>query len=134
MLKLVSEFVKHEDPDLFEVLGKLTLIRVQVFKAGAEATKKFIAESSKTLKALNKKGWEQVVRTNENDEQVHVYLKPSDNYDFIQGILVTAVEKDDEAVFVNIAGDIHPDDIGRLSSYFGIDELDSIRYEAKKDK
>ena len=38
----------------------------------------------------------------------------------------------EEAVFVNIVGDIHPDDIGRLRHYFGIEELDSIRYEVEK--
>jgi hypothetical protein len=132
MLKLLSEFAKHEDPELFEMFAKLKLVRVQVFEVTPELAEKFEAESSKTIKALDKKGWERVVRVREDDQRVYIYLKPSDDYEMIQGIVVIAMEYDDEAVFVNIVGDIHPDDIGRLSHYFGIEELDSIRYEVEK--
>ena len=114
MLKLVSEFVKADEPELYDLLGKLTLVRVHVFEADEAKIKKFIAESSKALKMLNGKGWERVVRVREEDEHVHVYLKPSKDYDYLKGIVVIAVEVDDEAIFVNIVGDIHPGDVGRL--------------------
>jgi hypothetical protein len=132
MLKLVSEFVKVEEPELFELLGKLSLVRVEVFESNETAAKKFIAQSSKTFKTLEGKGWERIVRVSEDDENVHVYMMPSKDYDFLRGIFVIALEDDDEAVFVNIVGDIHPQDIGRLGHYFGIEELDRISYEKKK--
>lgn len=134
MLKLVSEFVKEDEPQLYDLLGKLVLVRVHVFEADEATTKKFVAESAKALKTLNGKGWERVVRVREEDEHVHVYLKPSKDYDYLIGIVVIAVEVDDEAVFVNIVGDIHPSDVGRLGHHFGIEELDSIHYETKKGK
>ncbi len=132
MLKLLSEFAKHEDPELFEMFAKLKLVRVQVFEVTRELGEKFEAESSKTVKELDKKGWERIVRVREDDERVYVYLKPSADYDFIEGIVVIAIEDFEEAVFVNIVGEINPDDIGRLSGHFGIEELDSIRYEVEK--
>jgi len=132
MLKLLSEFAKHEDPEMYEIFGKLKLVRVQVFESTRELAMKFEAESSKTIKALDAKGWERIVRVREDDERVWVYLKPSKDFETIQGIVVIAMEDFDEAVFVNIVGDIHPDDIGKLSGHFDIEELDSIRYEVKK--
>ena len=132
MLKLLSEFAKHEDPDLFEIFAKLKLVRVQVFEVTRELAEKFEEVSSKTIKELDKKGWERVVRVREDDDRVYVYLKPSDDYDFIEGIVVIAIEDFDEAVFVNIVGEINPADIGRLSGHFGIEELHSIRYEVEK--
>jgi hypothetical protein len=132
MLKLLSEFAKHEDPDLFEMFAKLKLVRVQVFEVTEELAIKFEERSSKTIKALDKKGWEKIVRVREDDERVYVYLKPSDDYEFIEGIVVLAIEDFEEAIFVNIVGEINPDDIGRLSGHFGIEELDSIRYEVEK--
>lgn len=132
MLNLMSKFIEHEDPELFEIFGKLMLVRVQVFEARRELALKFESESSKVVKALDGKGWERVVRVREDDEQVYVYLKPSDDYEWIQGIVVIAIENYEEAVFVNIVGDIHPDDIHRLGEHFDVEELDSIRYEIKK--
>jgi hypothetical protein len=132
MLKLLSEFGKHEDPEMFDLFSRLYLVRVQVFESTRALTEKFDAESSKTIKELDRRGWERVVRVREDEERVYVYLKPSEDYEYIQGIVVIAIEDFDEAVFVNIVGDIRPDDIGKLSSHFDIEELDSIRYEVKK--
>ncbi|MDP5072229.1 MAG: DUF4252 domain-containing protein, partial [Congregibacter sp.] len=49
--------------------------------------------------------WEQIVRVREPDELVNVYVKHSGNS--IQGLVVMAVDSE-EAVFVNILGDIDP--------------------------
>ena len=134
MLKLVSKFVIHEDPELAGLLENLALVRVHIFEADKAEAKKFIDESSKIFKTLEGKGWERIVRVREDDEHVHVYLKPSKDYEYLKGIVVIAVEDHNDAVFVNIVGDIHPEDIGRLGDHFGIEELDSIRYETKKGK
>lgn len=133
MLKLVSEFTKNDDPELFNMMSKLAIVRVYVFEADKKFTDKFDAESSKTIKMLTQKGWERVVRVREDDEHVYVYLKPSSKYDFIEGIVVLAIEDGDEAVFVNIAGEIRPEDISALGHHFGIDDLDGINTH-KKDK
>jgi hypothetical protein len=116
ILDLLRKFFKDEDPELYHIFGRLQLVRVQ----------------AKTVKELDKRGWERVVRVNDEGQRVFVYLKPSDDYEWIQGIVVIAVEDMEEAVFVNIVGDIHPDDISRLGGHFGVDELDSIRYEVEK--
>lgn len=132
MLNLLRKFLKDEDPELYDIFGKLQLVRVQVFDVTSDLAVKFDAESAKTVKALDKAGWEKVVRVTEEDQRVFVYLKPSADYEFIQGVVVIAMEDFEEAVFVNIVGDIHPDDISRLGGHFGVDELDSIRYEVNK--
>jgi len=132
MLDLLRKFIENEDPELYEIFGKLQLVRVQVFDVTRDLALKFDEESTKTIKALDKGGWERVVRVNDEGERVFVYLKPSDDFEWIQGIVVIAMKDMEEAVFVNIVGDIHPDDISRLGGHFGVDELDSIRYEVEK--
>ena len=138
MLKLLAGFVKNEDPELFDMINKLLLVRVQVFDLDYDLADEFVNRSKKTVKGLDKEGWERIVRVNEGDEVVYVYLKPSDKFESINGIVVLVVE-DDEAVFVNVVGEIHPDDISRLGEHFDIDELDdidyrkSIRYKSNRD-
>jgi hypothetical protein len=132
MLDLLRKFFKDEDPELYEIFGHLQLVRVQVFDVTDNVVNKFDEESARTVKALDKGGWERIVRVNDDEERVFVYLKPSEDYEWIQGIVVLAMQEKEDAVFVNIVGDIHPDDISRLGGHFGVDELDSIRYEVKK--
>lgn len=133
MLNLVSEFTKEDDPELFNMLSKLAVVRVFVFDADEQFTRKFESESSKTIKSLDRKGWEQVVRVREDEDHVFVYLKPSTKYDFIEGIVLLAIEEGDEAVFVNIAGEIRPDDVSALGHHFGIAGLEGFQSH-KKDK
>jgi hypothetical protein len=132
MLKLVSEYTKNDDPELFDMLNKLAVVRVYVFDADENVTSKFDTESSKMVKMLTQKGWERVVRVRDNDDHVYVYLKPSSNYDYIEGIVVLAVDKGDEAVFVNIAGEIRPEDVSSLGHHFGINDLEGINTQKKQ--
>jgi hypothetical protein len=131
MIKLISGFLRKEDPELYDMMINLQLVRIQVFKRTSLIEETFMAQSSKTAKVLDDKDWERIVRVSEDDEEIYVYIKPSEDYEWIQGIVVLALE-DDEAIFVNIVGDIKPEDVSRIGTHFNVEELDSIRYELKK--
>ncbi len=76
------------------------------------------SEMSKRLKA---DGWETVVKVREDDEFVDMFLKT--NGDVIEGMVVMVIDEDDEAVFVNIIGEIDPEQIGRLGNKFNVGGL-----------
>lgn len=132
LLRLVSEATKGEDQELADMLSRLKLIRVQVFplrRERAEAVKK---KTDEMARRLEKEGWEMVVRVRDRDENAYVYLKTAK--DRIAGLVVMSVEPGNEAAFVNIVGDIDPEQIGRLGRKFDIEPLDSIRVELDKSK
>ena len=134
LLNLVSEVFRLEEPEMYEMMSNLKLVRVQVFDIDPELARKVAAVTAETAKRLEKKGWERVVRVRDEEEHVDVYVKPSDEYDHIEGIVVMVVGDDDEAVFINIVGSIRPEDIGRLGQHFDIEQLDSMRYEVRNKK
>ncbi len=117
MIKLVAKFLKGEDPELYDMLINLKLVRVEVYELSAAVRRKFASQSSRAVEVLDDNDWERIVRVREDDQQAYVYIKPSDDYEWIQGIVVLAME-DDEAVFVNIVGDIKPEDISRIGEHF----------------
>jgi hypothetical protein len=87
-----------------------------------------------TTGELDKKGWERIVRVREDDSNVDIYLLPSESYESILGIVVMVAE-DEEAIFVNIVGEINPDDVARLGDHFDIEELHDIKADdIKKNK
>jgi len=132
MLKLIGKFMKTDDPEMFDIMNKLLLVRVQVFDINRSVAGKLAEISSVTAKRLDGEGWDRLVRVREQDEHIDVYLKPSEDYNTVKGIVVMVINDNDEAIFVNIVGDINPDDISKLGGQFDIDELEGIQYRAKK--
>ena len=63
-------------------------------------------------------GWESVVTVNDQSEQVRIFMKIDG--DVVQGITVMAVEPT-EAVFVNVIGDLNPEEIGKVMDNFDVD-------------
>lgn len=121
MLGLVSKFI-DDDPELRNMMANLKLVRVRVYDLTPAIEKAFMSAGSETTAKLDKSGWERVVRVRERDERVDIYFKPSAKSDFIEGVLIIAV--DDEAVFVNIVGEMRPEDVARISEHFNIDDID----------
>jgi len=59
-----------------------------------------------------------VVTVNSADEQVRVFMKLND--DSVEGITVMALQED-EAVFVNVIGNIRPEELQRVMDNFDVD-------------
>lgn len=122
MLGLVAKFAGHDDPELRDMLANLKLVRVRVYDLTPEIEKQFLSAGSETMSRLDKSGWERIVRVREDNERVDIYFKPSAQAEWIEGVLIIAL--DDEAAFVNIVGTIRPEDVGRIGDHFEIHGID----------
>jgi hypothetical protein len=117
LLGFVSALSAQEDPEVAELFKRLHGVRVSVFENPAlnEGTVEYI----KTISGkLSQQGWESVVTVNSEDEQVRIFMKF--NGENVEGITVMALEQD-EAVFVNVIGELKPDELGRVMDNFDID-------------
>lgn len=117
LLGLVSSLSANEDPDAAALLRRLNGVRVNVYETTeiADGAVDYVRSVSADLADL---GWESVVTVNSADEQVRIFMKISE--DSVEGITVMAVEES-EAVFVNVIGDINPDELGKVMDNFDID-------------
>jgi hypothetical protein len=117
LLGFVSALSAHEDPEAAELLKRLHGVRVSVFENPtiSEDTVDYVKSISSKL---GQQGWESVVTVNSDDEQVRIFMKF--NGEDVEGITVMALEED-EAVFVNVIGDLKPDELGKVMKNFDID-------------
>ncbi len=123
LLKLVAEASKFEDPDLAGLLHRLKAVQVRGFKNRGADIRTVRERADNLAKSLAREDWEAAVRVREDDEQVDLYLKSEG--DVIAGLMVMVIKNDeDETVFVNIVGDIDPEQIGRIGRKFNIGELE----------
>ena len=117
MLGFVGMMSSAESPETSDLISKLKGIRVQIYSMDedASAAKNQFGETRKGLKSS---GWEPIVQINEDDEQVLVYMKMEN--DNMEGMTVMVVD-DEEAVFVNIIGQLNPAELGKVMESFDVD-------------
>lgn len=132
LINMVAQMAAFAEPELADMLSKLKLIRVQKFLLEEETADKVERKISEMAAKLEKKGWVRAVRVREEDENIYVFFKLADNK--LQGITVMAVEDYETAAFVNIVGEIDPEQIGRLGRHFDIDELDTDLLDELEDR
>lgn len=119
LLKLVAEASRYDDPELSETLNRLKAIQVRSFEVDSQDRDDIRSRSSTLSKGLVDSGWEVVVRVRDDEEDVHMYLKPGE--ESIVGLFVMVVDDNsDEAIFVNIVGEIDPEEFGRVGRKFNI--------------
>ncbi len=123
LLNLVAEASKYEDPDLADMLRQLKVIQVRGFDL-SRADDTLLSQSTELGRQLEADGWETVVRVRDDGEHVQMYLLATG--ESIDGMVVLATDEfEDEAIFVNIVGEIRPDQIGRIGRKFNLGVLES---------
>jgi len=124
LLKFVSKVTSKEDPELSELLQNLQLIKVDVFDIDQTELDEVKSIIQSTSKELESKNWENIVRVKEKNEQVEIFTNFTN--DQLSGFVIMVVNNK-EAVFVNIIGNIDPEQLGKLGGKFNIPKLSDIK-------
>jgi hypothetical protein len=116
LLKLVSA-MKHDDPVAEAALSNLESVRVHVYDTVGDiaAAAQRMQDVSDMLGDLD---WEQIVKVREEGKKVDVYVKYTNEE--IHGLTVMKVDNE-EAVFVNVLGDINPGELSMVIDHVDAD-------------
>ncbi len=130
LLGWVVEAGKGADIAEAQALAGITNIRVHVYEDIGDdiaGMREFVEETSRRLE---REGWHRAVKVNEDGEQVRVYMKPlaagaGAAPGSIGGLTVMVMDEGtgDEAVFINIAGTIQPEQLGRIAGRIGMNGM-----------
>ena len=141
MIKLLAPVAQGAAGQAASALDGVTNIRVLVYENIAGDMEDVLRFVESTGTRLEGDGWHAVVRVREEGEQVRVYMKPGTD-GTLAGITVMVTEAGDdvvvddggqvrvrvvgendggEAIFINVAGAIRPEQLGRLASDIGMD-------------
>jgi hypothetical protein len=131
LISMATKFLEKDQPDVAQVLKGLQSVRVNVIGMSEANRAELETRVMDIRKQLESKGWERIVKVQEKGQDVGVYLK-TQNKDTVQGVVVVVLDGNKEAVFVNVVGDIKPEQLSMLGEKFHIDPLKKIG--AKIDK
>lgn len=120
LLKFVTAMAKNNDEEGARLLAKLEAVRVEVYEMNddADAAIDVIKEVSEQLSEME---WEPVVIVEDGKDQARIFVKLEKDDTTLSGLVVMAVDKKDEAVFINIIGDIDPAQVGKVTKALDID-------------
>lgn len=121
MIRFLAAASREAEPDVADMMSKLKSIRVNVFElapGSAEATSDQVQSLAADLEAND---WERaVVVREEGDAIVHMYMK-LDGEDVVGMTFMAMDHGSDEAIFINIVGEVDPEKLGKLAAKFGVD-------------
>jgi hypothetical protein len=131
LISLATKFLEKDQPDVAQVLKGLQLVHVNVIGVNDGNRTELETRVQAIRKDLEAKGWERIVKVREKAQDVGVYLK-TQNKDTVQGLVVVVIDGDKEAVFVNVVGDIKPEQLSMLGEKLHIDPLKKIGEKIEK--
>lgn len=120
MLGFVSK-MNSSDPEAAELISKLKAVRVQIYSIddNEQPALDLIARITQDIKS---KDWMPIVSINEKKEKVRVFTKLTN--DIMDGLVVMVIKEEDnnnQAIFINIVGEIDPAQISKVTDSLNID-------------
>jgi len=98
---------ESDDPQLDALLDDVDGVRISIYKI-EDNSQIFLDDFAESQKNLIADGWQNFVRVNEDDSEDYSLMFVKSNGEVIDGLVVLSLS-DDEAVFINIIGNIHPE-------------------------
>jgi hypothetical protein len=108
LISIAARITEKSEPEIADLLRGLKSVRVNVVGLDDTNRGEVSDKAAKIRGELEAKGWERVVAVQEKQQDVGVYLKHRGE-EAIEGVVVTVIDGDKEAVFVNVVGDIKPE-------------------------
>jgi hypothetical protein len=131
LISLASRFLEKQEPEVAKLLNGLKLVRVNVVRIDDQNREDIEKRIQRVKTDLSGKGWNRLVTAQKQKQDVGVYLKTGEN-DAIQGLALVVNEESKQAVFVNVVGDIRPEQLSILGDRLNIEPLKKISPETTK--
>lgn len=131
LIAMAARLVERQEPDVAQLLRGLQSVHVNVVglddQNRAEVRNRF-----ESLRAeLEAQGWERVVSVRQKQEDVGVYLKTRGD-EAVEGVVVTVIEGDREAILVNVVGDLRPEKFAEIGERLHLEPLRRIARQVEK--
>ncbi len=131
LIGMAARLVERQEPEVAQLLRGLKGIHVSVVSLDDKNREEVKNRIAKVRAALDDQGWESVVTARQKQDDIRVFLKTRGE-EAVEGVVVTVVEGDKQAVLVNIIGDLRPDKIAEIGERLNIQPLKELGVKLEK--
>ena len=125
LISMIARLAEKNEPEVADLLRHLQMVRVNVIGLDDENRAEMEKRVKKVRGELDARGWERVVTSQKKNEDVGVYIKTR-GQEAVEGVVVTVIEGDRQAVFINIVGDLKPEKIAMIGERLNIEPLKKV--------
>lgn len=116
LLGFVGAMAKNEDPEAAAIFNKLKGVRVSVYSTEGKS-EAALGQVDQVRKSLTSTNWEPIVQVSDDGERVQIFMKMSGA--LMDGLVLMAVD-DEEAVFINVIGQLDPEELSQVMNKFDV--------------
>lgn len=134
LLKFASMFVDQEEPEVAALIRSIKHVRVNVVGYDETTRAETTDRVTGVRRELESQGWAQMVSVKDagGADNVEIYVKMGAG-ETIEGLVVTVIDSHKkEVVFVNLVGDIKPEQLATIGKRLNIEPLSKL--SAKLDR
>ena len=117
LLGFVGAMAENSDPETAAIFSKLKGVQVSVYSTEGK-TDAALEQVSRVKSALTASDWQPIVQVNEDDAPVQIFMMMAS--DTLNGLTLMAVD-DEEAVFINVIGQLDPNELAAVMDNFDVD-------------
>lgn len=132
-LRLLAEAVRGEEPAFADLISKLQGIFAHIYQVPAGSQRGLLAHAEAAARGLERRGWETVFETRGEDGEASL-IQVRTGPEKILGLSVMFFDPEGTVGFINVVGDISPEEIGRLAEQLDIDGLSGLELDKPKDR
>ena len=128
MLKFAAKIAADQESAAADLIGNLKQIRINVVGMDDSNRADTVGKVQALGRELELEGWTQVaaVRDGNSGDNINVHIKQH-GADIIDGVVVTVLNQNGEAVFINVVGNIRVDQLGVIAEKLGLDQLRNLK-------
>jgi hypothetical protein len=128
LLRFAARHVE-DDPETKALLESLDGIRIRIYEIDGDASR-VAARMDGISHKLEGSGWEPVMLVRKEREQAHMLLKLDGER--VSGMTVLVSDGDEEAVVINLMGDIRPRQFGGVMTALDVDAAGAADVEPRE--
>jgi hypothetical protein len=122
LINMAAVLAEKAEPQVAKMIRGVQQIRVNVIGLNEKNKAAVQARVAKIREQLDALKWERIVTACQQGQDVAVFVKTKGE-EAVEGLAVTVVEGQNQAVLVNIVGNIRPADLVKLGERFNVDPL-----------
>lgn len=119
LLRLVARATEGDESGFSELIAKLEGIRATIFELPPARRGSYRRQANAIADRLARDGWSTVVEMRDGNSLSFIQVRMAGER--VEGLAVLFVEADGTAGFINVVGDVSPEELGRLGRTFDLD-------------
>ena len=126
LIRMAAKLTGELEPEAAQILSNLECIRINVIGLDDDNRADVTDRVATVRGQLKSQGWEQIVAVQEPNQDVGIFTKLRGE-ESIEGVAVTVIEGNKEAVLIHVSGNVRPEQLAAVADRLDLPPLQKIR-------